>query len=63
MFCLKNNKTWADAARLIAESDDSAKNYSDKTQLTNAIADSVDSFQTEQDLLKRLQVFRYLLFQ
>ena len=50
-FCLKNNKTWAVAARLIAESDDSSKDYSDKTQLTNAIADSVDSFQTEQDLL------------
>lgn len=40
-FCLKNNKTWADAKRLIAEIDSLAKDYSDITQQTKAIADSI----------------------
>ena len=51
-FCLINNKTWADAKRLIAEADDLEKDYSDITQQTNAIAESINTFQTEQDLLE-----------
>ena len=51
-FCLINNKTWADAKRLIAEADNLEKDYSDITQQTNAIAESINAFQTEQDLLE-----------
>ena len=51
-FCLKNNKSWTDAARLIANADGLSKDYSDHTQYTQAILSSVDSFQAEQDLLE-----------
>ena len=51
-FCLKNNKSWTDAARLIANADGLSKDYSDHTQYTQAISNSVDSFQAEQDLLE-----------
>lgn len=51
-FCLKNNKTWADAKRLIAEIDSLAKDYSDITQQTKAIADSINDFHADQDLLE-----------
>ena len=54
-FCIKNNKTWADATRLIAESDGLAKDYSDKTQITKAIASSVDAFREEQPLLEYIR--------
>ena len=50
-FCQKNNKSWTDAARLIANVDGLSKDYSDHTQYTQAISSSVDSFQAEQDLL------------
>ena len=51
-FCQKNNKSWTDAARLIANADGLSKDYSDHTQYTQAISNSVDSFQAEQDLLE-----------
>ena len=50
-FCLKNNKSWADVARLIANAGDLSKEYSDHTQYTQAISSNVDSFQAEQELL------------
>lgn len=51
IFLSKNNKSWTDAARLIANVDGLSKDYSDHTQYTQAISSSVDSFQAEQDLL------------
>ena len=53
-FCLKNRKNWFDAKRLIAEADTFSKDYSDKTQLTNIIADNINTFKAEQDLLDYL---------
>ena len=50
-FCLKNNKTWADATRLIMESENAPKDYSDKTQATKAIIDGVNVIQSEAELL------------
>ena len=50
-FCLKNNKSWTDAARLIANAGGLSKEYSDHTQYTQAMSSNVDSFQAEQDLL------------
>lgn len=50
-FLSKNNKSWTDAARLIANVDGLSKDYSDHTQYTQTISSSVDSFQAEQDLL------------
>lgn len=50
-FCLKNGKSWTDAARLISNVGDLPKDYSDHTQYTQTISSSVDSFQAEQDLL------------
>ena len=54
-YCLKNNKSWADAARLIADVDDLSKDYSDDTQYTQAISNSIDGFQSEQDLLEHIR--------
>ena len=51
-FCLKNNKSWTDVARLIANADGLSKDYSDHTQYTQALSSSVDNFQAEQDLLE-----------
>lgn len=50
-FCLKNNKSWTDAGRLISNAGDLSKDDTDHTQYTKAISSSVDSFQAEQDLL------------
>ena len=41
-FCLKNNKTWADAKRMIAEVENMTIDISDHTQLTNVIVKNVD---------------------
>ena len=54
-FCLKNNRSWTDAVRLIAKGDGLSKEYSDHTQYTKAISSSVDSFQAEQDLLEYIR--------
>lgn len=54
-YCLKNNKSWTDAARLIADVDDLSKDYSDDTQYTQAISNSIDGFQSEQDLLEHIR--------
>lgn len=54
-FCLKNNKSWTDAARLISDAGDLSKDYSDHTQYTQAISSSIDSFQAEQDLLEYIR--------
>ena len=50
-FCLKNGKSWTDAARLISDTENMSKDHSDNTQNTQIIASSVDSFQAEQNLL------------
>lgn len=50
-FCLKNNKTWADAKRMIAEVENMAIETSDHTQLTNVIVQNVDVMSDEKMLL------------
>lgn len=54
-FCLKNGKSWTDAARLISNADELSKDYSDHTQYTQTISSSVDSFRAEQDLLEYIR--------
>lgn len=50
-FCLKNNKTWADAKRMIAEVENMTIDTSDHTQLTNVIVQNVDVMSDEKMLL------------
>ena len=50
-FCLKNNKTWADAKRMIAEVESMTIDTSDHTQLTNVIVQNVDVMSDEKVLL------------
>ena len=50
-FCLKNNKTWADAKRMIAEVESMTIDTSDHTQLTNVIVQNVDVMSDEKMLL------------
>ena len=50
-FCLKNNKTWADAKRMIAEVESMTVDTSDHTQLTNVIVQNVDVMSDEKMLL------------
>ena len=54
-FCLKNNKTWADAKRMIAEVENMAIETSDHTQLTNVIAINVDTMSDEKVLLEYIR--------
>ena len=50
-FCLKNNKSWADAKRMIAEVESMTIDTSDHTQLTNVIVQNVDVMSDEKMLL------------
>ena len=50
-FCLKNNKTWADAKRMIAEVENMTIDTSDHTQFTNVIVQNVDVMSDEKMLL------------
>ena len=50
-FCLKNNKMWADAKRMIAEVESMTIDTSDHTQLTNVIVQNVDVMSDEKVLL------------
>ena len=49
--CLKNNKSWADAKRMIAEVESMTIDTSDHTQLTNVIVQNVDVMSDEKMLL------------
>ena len=55
-FCLKNNKTWADAKRMIAEVENMTIDVSDHTQLTNVIADNINAMSDENTLLEDIRV-------
>ena len=50
-FCLKNNESWADAKRMIAEVESMTIDTSDHTQLTNVIVQNVDVMSDEKMLL------------
>ena len=50
-FCLKNNKSWADAKRMIAEVENMTVDTSDHTQLTNVIINNIDVMSDEKVLL------------
>ena len=50
-FCLKNNKSWADAKRMIAEVESMTVDTSDHTQLTNVIINNIDVMSDEKVLL------------
>ena len=50
-FCLKNNKSWADAKRMIAEVENMTIDTSDHTQLTNVIINNIDVMSDEKVLL------------
>ena len=54
-FCLKNNKTWADAKRMIAEVENMTIDVSDHTQLTNVIADNINAMSDENTLLEYIR--------
>ena len=54
-FCLKNDKAWTDAERLIADVRVLPKDYSDNTQYTQLISNSIDSFQAEKDLIEYIR--------
>ena len=54
-FCLKNNKSWADAKRMIAEVENMAIETSNHTQLTNVIAINVDTMSDEKVLLEYIR--------
>lgn len=54
-FCLKNNKTWADAKRMIAEVESMTIDTSDHTQLTNVIVQNVDTMSDEKVLLEYIR--------
>lgn len=54
-FCLKNNKTWADAKRMIAEVENMTIDTSDHTQLTNVIADNINAMSDENTLLEYIR--------
>ena len=54
-FCLKNNKTWADVKRMIAEVENMTIETSDHTQLTNVIATNVDTMSDEKVLLEYIR--------
>jgi len=54
-FCLKNNKTWADAKRMIAEVENMTIDTSDHTQLTNVIVDNINAMSDENILLEYIR--------
>ena len=54
-FCLKNNKTWADAKRMIAEVENMTIDVSDHTQLTNVIVDNINAMSDENILLEYIR--------
>ena len=54
-FCLKNNKTWADAKRMIAEVENMTIDTSDHTQLTNVIVDNIKAMSDENILLEYIR--------
>ena len=54
-FCLKNNKTWADAKRMIAEVENMTIDVSNHTQLTNVIADNINAMSDENTLLEYIR--------
>lgn len=54
-FCLKNNKTWADVKRMIAEVENMTIDVSDHTQLTNVIADNINAMSDENTLLEYIR--------
>lgn len=54
-FCLKNNKTWADAKRMIAKVENMTIDTSDHTQLTNVIVDNINAMSDENILLEYIR--------
>lgn len=54
-FCLKNNKTWADAKRMIAEVENMTIDTSDHTQFTNVIVDNINAMSDENKLLEYIR--------
>lgn len=54
-FCLKNNKTWADVKRMIAEVENMTIDTSDHTQLTNVIVDNINAMSDENTLLEYIR--------
>lgn len=54
-FCLKNNKTWADVKRMIAEVKNMTIDVSDHTQLTNVIVDNINAMSDENTLLEYIR--------
>ena len=54
-FCLKKNKTWADAKRMIAEVENMTIDTSDHTQLTNVIVDNINAMSDEIILLEYIR--------
>lgn len=54
-FCLKNNKTWADVKRMIAEVENMTIDVSDHTQLTNVIVDNINAMSDENTLLEYIR--------